>query len=195
MLPWQQVLQLLLGPDVSSDEGLYCVLGTGSCRFTTTKAQSAAEAFLISPWELSHADHKPLHEPTAAAAAAAGSAQLDSVVKQPASPVLTVELFSTKRWGSDALVAAGELLLAPYLAVLQPNEQPGVDVKVVLARAGGKAAGKAAKAAGGGSSSASAAAGESGGSDSIAVVLQLATLTAPPVPEHLLGGLQLKLRV
>jgi hypothetical protein len=174
-----QIQQLLLVPD-TEEQGLYCVLSTGSTRFSTGKA-SSSELFLVSPWELSHATKKPLP--------AAPSTQHDSS-KPLTSPVLTVDLLSAKRWGADAVVASGELLLGPLLEQLQPN-QPGVTVTVALAKAGAKPTSKAVAKA----SATAAAAGAWSSSelvpapDAQAVMLQLSTVTAPAVPEQLLGEL------
>jgi hypothetical protein len=149
-------------------------LSTGSTRFSTSKASAAAELFLVSPWELSHATKKPLP--------AALSTQHDHS-KPLNSPVLTVELYSAKRWGADAVIAAGELLLGPLLEQLQANGA-SISVTVVLTRTGSKAASKMAKTA------STAAAGSSpvqDGPDAQAVVLRLSTVAAPAVPEQLLG--------
>jgi hypothetical protein len=159
------VQQLLLGqPD--AEGGLYCVLSTGSTRFSTSKASAAAEVFIVSPWELSHATKKPL--------AALPSTQHDHS-KPLTSPVLTVELYSAKRWGADAVIASGEVLLGPLLEQLQANG-PGISVTVVLARAGSKPAG-------------SRAAASSTPADDT-VVLLLSAVTAPAVPQQLLGELR-----
>lgn len=166
--------QLLLGQE-TEEQGLYCVLSTGSTRFSTSKASAAAELFIISPWELSHATKKPLP--------ASPSTQHDHS-KPLTSPVLTVELYSAKRWGADAVIAAGELLLGPLLEQLQPNG-PGISVTVVLQRAG-KPISKPAKAPSTGAAGASPVA---DGPDTQAIVLQLSTVTAPAVPEQLLGEL------
>lgn len=147
-----------------AEGGLYCVLSTGSTRFSTSKASAAAEVFIISPWELSHATKKPLP--------ASPSTQNDHI-KPLTSPVLTVELYSAKRWGADAVIASGEVLLGPLLEQLQANGS-GASVTVVLARAGSKPGGSKA-----------AAAASSLADDT--VVLQLSTVTAPAVPQQLLG--------
>lgn len=167
-------------PDAEEQAGLYCVLSTGSTRFSTSKASAAAELFLVSPWELSHATKKPL--PTS------HSTQHDHS-RPLSSPVLTVELYSAKRWGADAVFASGELLLQPFLEQLQPNGA-SIDVAVPLAKSGSKAASKPAS-----SSAAATAAGSSPGGvgantegpDAQAVLLQLSTVAAPAVPEKLLG--------
>lgn len=159
LLPQVQQL-LLVQPDA---EGLYFVLSTGSTRFSTSKASAAAEVFVVSPWELSHATKKPLP--------ASPSTQHDHS-KPLTSPVLTVELYSAKRWGADAVIASGEVLLGPLLEQLQANGS-GVSVMVVLARAGSKPAGS------------KAAAPSSPADDT--VVLQLSAVTAPAVPQQLLG--------
>lgn len=185
----QQVQQLLLGPGVDTDgstdpgAGLYCVLSTGSARFTAapTCASRVGEAFVLTPWELQHAErrahHHHHHHPPAGAPAS-----------EPG-PVLTVELFAPKRWGSDALVAAGELLLGPHLAALsQASSRGGVDVRVpLLSTKGAKGTSKASgtNEAGGGAGGGTAA---SSGEGCTVIVLQLAAHTAPPVPEQLLGG-------
>jgi hypothetical protein len=167
-------IKVKLGPE-TGEEGVYAVLSTGSTRFSTSKATAAAELFLVSPWELSHATKKPLP--------ASESTQHDSS-RPLTSPVLTIELYSTKRWGADAVVSAGELLLGPLLEQLQPDG-PGIGVTVSLVRTGGKPPSKAPKPPIG----APAAVVPAGapGSDLQAVVLQLSTVTAPAVPEQLLG--------
>lgn len=168
-----QVQQLLLGQE-TEEQGLYCVLSTGSTRFSTSKASAAAELFLVSPWELSHATKKPLP--------ASPSTQHDHS-KPLNSPVLTVELYSAKRWGADAVTAAGELLLGPLLEQLEANGA-SISVTVVLTRTGSKPASKTAKTA------STAGAGSSpvpDGPDTQAVVLRLSTVAAPAVPEQLLG--------
>lgn len=96
--------------------------------------------------------------------------------------MLTVELYSAKRWGADAVTATGELLLGPLLEQLQPNG-PGISVTVVLQRAGAKPVSKQAKPPSTGAAGTSPVA-----DDTQAVVLQLSTVTAPAVPEQLLGG-------
>lgn len=176
-----QVQQLNVGSE-TEDQGLSCVLSTGSARFSTRKAPAAAELFLVTPWELSHAAKKPLH--------ASPSTQHDHS-KPLTSPVLTVEVSSAKRWGADAVIATGELLLGPLLDQLQPNG-PSLEVPVALARAGGKGGGKLSRSASS-AAAAAAAAGSSSTADSAlsggagAVVLQLSVVTAPPVPKQLLG--------
>lgn len=158
------------------------MLSTGSTRFTTSKASAAAELFLVSPWELSHAAKKPLP--------VSPSTQHDHS-KPLNSPVLTVELVSSKRWGADAVLATGEVLLGPLLEQLKPNG-PKLDVKVYLARSSNKAGSKPSRST---SNAAAAAAGSSAmvdaaavGPDTQAVVLQFSTVMAPSVPENLLGG-------
>ena len=159
------------------------MLSTGSTRFNTSKAPAAAELFLVSPWELSHAAKKPLP--------ASPSTQHDHS-KPLTSPVLTIEVVSAKRWGADAVIATGELLLGPVLDQLQPNGT-AVEVPVSLTRTGGRATNKLSRTP---SSAAAAAvagtspAGEASaavGPDAHAVVLQLSAVTAPPVPKGLLG--------
>jgi hypothetical protein len=177
-----QVQQLLLSPQEAADDaaggGLYCVLSTApGVRFTASRAGSS-EAFLLTPWELEHAERKPLPAAAPSAAAAPAAAAAGSQAPPAQSPVLTLELKSRQRWGSDALVAAGELLLAPFLGALQPDSGLGTDVKVPLARKGAqKTSSKAGGAAGGDAAT---------GAD-LAVVLQLTAYAAPAAPEQLLG--------
>lgn len=112
------------------------------------------------------------------------------------SPVLSIELWSSKRWGSDAVTASGELLLAPFLQRLQPNGPP-LQAKVPLQKANAKAAAKAARSASTAAAVVSGSPGiESGwvlGLESQVMVLELTALTAPPLPLQLLGERQLEL--
>jgi hypothetical protein len=156
------------------------VLSTGSTRFATSKASASQELFLVSPWELSHATKKPL--------VVSPSTQHDHS-SPTSSPVLTVELMASKRWGADAVIATGELLLGPLMAQLQPNG-PGLVSTVVLTRVGGKAASKqpVTKSPSSSAAAASSAADAAvAGADAQAVVLQLSTVAAPAVPESLMG--------
>lgn len=155
------------------------MLSTGSTRFTTSKASASQELFLVSPWELSHATKKPL--------TVSPSTQHDHS-SPTSSPVLTVELMASKRWGADAVIATGELLLGPLMSQLQPNG-PGLVSTVVLTRVGGKAAPKPVTKSPSSSAAAASSAADAAvaGADTQAVVLQLSTVAAPAVPEQLMG--------
>jgi hypothetical protein len=110
--------------------------------------------------------------------------------------VLSVEIYASKRWGSDAVTASGELLLGPLLQKLQADGAP-LQAKVMLHKANAKtAAAKAARSASSVSSPAAAAAVssspgiESGwvlGVESQVMVLELAAVSLPQVPAHLLS--------
>eukprot|EP00878_Enallax_costatus_P011429 GHUV01011932.1.p1 GENE.GHUV01011932.1~~GHUV01011932.1.p1 ORF type:complete len:811 (+),score=294.51 GHUV01011932.1:1142-3574(+) len=188
---------------------VYCVLSTGTCRFTSrslpTKPNSTPwpESFLLSPKDIQHASQRitpsSVKIPAAAAADTAAAATAESLVNNPqgtasSSPVLTIELWSSKRWGANTVTAAGELLLAPYLSTLQPGGPP-VQAKVVLKnpKASSKAAGKTGRsgttaAAGAGVSSSPGL--ESGwvlGAEVQCMVLELMAVAPPQLPINLLG--------
>jgi hypothetical protein len=203
---------------------VYCVLSTGACRFTTrnlcgkrsststststttsttsstsSSTQSSQEAFLLSPRDLKVASTRVLQAAAGSTAASATptAANPDSSTSH-SSPVLSVEIYASKRWGSDAVTASGELLLGPLLQQLQPDGAPQ-QAKVMLHKPNAKtAAAKAARSASTASSAAAAAAAavstcpgiESGwvlGVESQVMVLELAALSLPQVPMHLLG--------
>lgn len=213
------VLQVLQVTGISSSNDtefndVYCVLSTGTCRFTTRslpiKRNSTPwpESFLLSPQDIKHASQRitpttatlnspSAPSPTSATADAAvtpddiiTSISSSSSTRASSSPVLSIELWSSKRWGADTVTAAGELLLAPYLSSLRPNGPP-MQARVALRnpKATSKATAKSGRAASGASVSSSPGL-ESGwvlGAEVQVLVLELVAIAASKLPVNLLG--------
>eukprot|EP00775_Hariotina_reticulata_P007799 gene7799-7996_t len=220
---------------ISDGDDLYCVLSTGTARFTaksplpgiakgmalvvgsaslgTGRAASSldiiggsaapSEAFLVSPRDLKHAAVRTLQPSSnlnsssiqgssvslSAAMAADASGLLGllpaSAIAARSSPMLSVELYSSKRWGADALVASGELLLFPALAALQQQQQHQQQQRAVLEQVQLQVL----KRSGGSSNKASKVAPALAGTvdNTSSVLLELAVLAPPSAPVQLLG--------
>jgi hypothetical protein len=226
-VPVPLAVQLLhVAWSVSDGDDLYCVLSTGTARFTAKSplpgiakgmavlgsaglgpsraasspdsiAGSAApsEAFLLSPKDLKHAAVQTLllgsssksPGPAMSSAIAADASGLvgmlpANITAARSSPVLSVELYSSKRWGADALLASGELLLLPALATLRQHQQ---QQRAVLERVHLQVHKRSSGSSNKASKAAAALAGT--GDNSSSVLLELAALTPPSAPVQLLG--------
>lgn len=188
---------------------VYCILSTGTCRFTCrslpAKRNSTPwpESFLLSPADIKNASQRITPSstkiPSGADVAAAASAEANILmISAGSSPVLTIELWSSKRWGADAMTASGDLLLASYLSTLQPGG-PAVQARVALKnpKASSKAANKASRSgmpAAAGTSTNSSPGLDSGwvlGAEVQCMVLELTAVAPPTLPVNLLGEQQL----